>query len=107
MAVVNRDLDRLADRLRRCYQFERNRLHQLQRRDKAYRVPACWRAGGPEGPRESVWHRLARLCRKRDIDPIRYVQWCLSLDTVLLGWPPEPNQLQSPAWMARFQEYAD
>lgn len=102
MRAIQDDLSHLADKLRKCYQVERNQLNRALLRDPGYRVPKDRRASGPEGKRDSVWKKLARFCQKRKIDPLRYVQWCLSVNQVLLGRPPEPNQLLAPSKMDEF-----
>jgi hypothetical protein len=94
-----------ARKLRACYQLARNNT-EVALRGKNYRVPACWgldRGRGPEATRESVWHRLERYCRCRQIPPISYIHWCLSVDQVLLSRPPEPNQLLDPRRMEAYR----
>lgn len=88
----------LERRVRAVYEFERSQYMSILREDGVrYRVPRhCDGAGGPEGRRgASVWRRLIGACRERGIDPINYVQWSLSLRTLGLSRPPEPNQLLS------------
>lgn len=93
----------LADKVRRCYQFERNQYLCQCERPANYRVPACWDADSTESREGSVWHKLAHFCRRRGVDPLRYVQWCLSMGQLLLGPPPEPNQLLSPRRMDAYE----
>jgi hypothetical protein len=87
-----------ARRLRACYQFARRNTEMLLR-DRSYRVPACLdldRVPGPEATRDSVWQKLERSCRRRQIPPVPYIHWRLSIDQVRLSRPPEPNQLLDP-----------
>lgn len=107
MSTSHLDLNQLADRLRKCYQLERNRLTVNQKGEAGYRTPTTKRSGGPEGRGSSVWVKLARFCAKQKIDPIRYIQWSLSIDRVLLGQPPEPNQLLSPTTMNEYRRDQD
>jgi hypothetical protein len=93
--MTNDQLSHLADRLRRCYQFERNNFEYKCGRPHDYRVPSCWDAGGPESREASIWHKLARFCQRRKIDPFRYVRWCLDMNQLGLNPPPEPNMLLS------------
>lgn len=48
MAVTYSELDILASKLRKCYQFERNCLSLRLNRPAHYRVPACWDGGSIE-----------------------------------------------------------
>ena len=104
MKANRSDLDALADRLRKCYQFERNQLARHFGRPDGYRVPQRCRPGGREKAGRTAFHQLALFCRKQGIDPVHYVQWCLGGDQVLLGSPPEPNQLLAPQKMADYRE---
>jgi hypothetical protein len=98
------DSDILADTLRKCYQFERNQLARRLCRPDGYRVPKIWQSGSREKKGKSLFHKLALFCQRRKIDPIHYIQWCLHLNQVLLGGPPEPNQLLNPKKMTAYLE---
>src|SRR4051794_30678591 len=98
------ELDLLADRLRKCYQFERNQLNRQFSRPGDYRVPQLWRGGGREKEGKSVFRQLALFCRNQGIDPVSYVQWCLHPAHVQLGHPPEPNQLLATRKMDAYRD---
>src|SRR4051812_10125282 len=94
MKTTPSDLNALADKLRRCYQFERNHLKRRYKEPDDYRVPALWGTGGREArKKDSLWHKLAKFCGNRKIDPIHYIQWCLGVGLGPYVPPPEPNQL--------------
>lgn len=97
----------VARRLRNCYQFERN-CYALRaaNRSTRYRVPRCWDVTPTkraEGRRVSIWHKLARLCQAREMDPVHYIQWSLSEHPFIMRFPPEPNQLLDPARMDAYK----
>jgi hypothetical protein len=99
--VDERDL--LAQKLRRCYEYERDRAGRTLGRG-GFRLPPFWRedAGRGESRRPSVWHRLAVACGTSRIDPVRYVQWAVAVRQAGLGRPPEPTQLHDRARIAAF-----
>lgn len=104
MTTSRSDLDILADKLRKCYQFERNQLLRSHNRPDNYEVPEHWRGGGREKKGKSTFHQLALFCQKQEIDPIHYIQWCLHPAQVLLEKPPEPNQLLTLLKMNTYRE---
>jgi hypothetical protein len=96
----------LAEKLVKVYEAERDCLERLlKNRTTQYRVPRCWGTGSPGEPesrRRSVWLKLIDRCRAQKIDPVRYVQWVVNIDQVLLGDVPEPNQLMEAARMRAY-----
>jgi hypothetical protein len=97
----------LAARLARCYVWERRRYESIVAgRSSRYRLPPCYdgTAGGPEARGPSVWVKLARICKQRDIDGVHYIQWSLDLHRLALGRPPEPNQLLANALLDAYSD---
>lgn len=84
--------------LARCYQYERDALVQRLDPDASYTLAPHWRG-------HVVWARLARLAGASEIDPVRYVRWCLELVRVYPGAPPEPNQLLGRDAMRAYQDH--
>ena len=96
MRPTNR-ADSTVQKLPHVYRYHRSHAAGF-RGDEPYELPDCWTATGPS----SVWARTARLCRLRDLDPVRYVQWAVSTDRVLLGSFPEPSELPDMGCMRAF-----
>src|SRR4051794_15219629 len=103
MKRTDSDIDILADKLCKCYQYERNQLARCCNQRDNYRVPKLWLGGGREKKRKSVFHQLALFCRRQQIDPVRYLQWCLDIGQVLVAPPPEPNQLLAQKKMGAYR----
>lgn len=96
---MTKNSDVLALKLSKVYQYERARYE-----GHGYRLPAYWRIdkANREACKRSIWHRLAQRCQRRNIDPIRFVQWALRMKRLLFDRAPEPTKLLEAAL---FYEY--
>jgi len=106
MATTFSREDVLAQRLRSCYQLERNIVAAHLQRRTGYRVPACWdipRKRANSMQRASVWHKLARFCDKQKFNPFQLIRWAVSVHRLGFDRPPEPNQLLNPSLMESFE----
>src|SRR5579871_2156824 len=91
MATTFSREDVLAQRLRSCYQLERNIVAAHLQRRTGYRVPACWdipRKRANSMQRASVWHKLARFCDKQKFNPFQLIRWAVSVHRLGFDRPP-------------------
>lgn len=101
MATAIKARDKVAITLCKCYQYERRRCELCLHDKMTYFVPAIFKVdlqSNPEARRTSIWHRLARICRDKGIDPMHYISMSIAPERPI----PEPSQLLEKKWLDSF-----